>query len=44
VIFDVIVFPIATFVLFRGLSHKNAWISHTLPCRFVWVCFIATTV
>ena len=29
VIFEVIVFPLAAFVLFRGLSRKNAWLSHT---------------
>ena len=26
--FDVIVFPLAAFVLFCDLSHKNAWINH----------------
>ena len=31
-IFDVIVFPLAAFVLFRDLSHKNAWINHTILC------------
>jgi len=32
VIFDVIVFPLAAFVLFRELSHKNAWLKpyHTI--------------
>jgi len=25
VMFDVIVFPLAAFVLFRDLSHQNAW-------------------
>ena len=29
VMFDVIVFPLAAFVLFRDLSHQNAWINHT---------------
>jgi len=29
VIFGVIVFPFAAFVLFRDLSHKNAWLHHT---------------
>ena len=27
VMFDVIVFPLAAFVLFRDLSHKNAWLN-----------------
>ena len=31
VIFDVFVFALAAFVLFRDLSHKNAWINHTIP-------------
>ena len=31
VIFDVDVFPLAAFVLFRDLSHKNAWLNHTIP-------------
>jgi len=30
VIFDVIVFPLAAFVLFRDLSHKNAWSNYTI--------------
>jgi len=30
VIFDVIVFPLAAFVLFRDLSRKNAWLNHTI--------------
>jgi len=29
VIFDVVVFPHAASVLFRDLSHTNAWIKHT---------------
>ena len=29
-IFDVIVFPLAAFVLFRDLSHKNPWLNHTI--------------
>jgi len=32
VIFDVIVFPLAAFMLFRDLSHKNAWINHIINC------------
>jgi len=31
VIFDVILFPLATFMLFHDLSHKNAWINYTIP-------------
>jgi len=31
VIFDFIVIALAAFVLFRDLSHKNAWINHTIP-------------
>ena len=31
VIFDVIAFLLAAFVLFRDLSHKNAWLKHTIP-------------
>jgi len=31
VIFDVIVFPLAAFVLFRDLSRKNARLNHTIP-------------
>jgi len=30
VIFDRIVFPLTAFVLFRDLSHKNAWTNHTI--------------
>ena len=30
VIFDVIAFPLAAFVLFRDLCHKNAWINHII--------------
>jgi len=39
VIFDIIVFPLAAFVLFRGLSHKNAWLNHTIPSEenSVWI-------
>ena len=41
VIFDVIVFTLAAFVLFRDLSHTNAWINHTIPCcrvtRLEWL-------
>jgi len=29
--FDVIVIALAAFALFRDLSHKNAWINHTIP-------------
>jgi len=38
VIFDVIVVPLAAFVLFRDLSHENARISHTMPAitNFPW--------
>ena len=31
VIFDVIVSSLAAFVLFRDLSHKDAWINHNIP-------------
>jgi len=31
VIFDVIVFPLAAFVLFCDLNCKNAWLNHTIP-------------
>ena len=31
VIFDVIVFALAAFVLFRDLSRKNAWLNYTIP-------------
>jgi len=38
VIFDVIVFPLAAFVLFRDLSRKNAWLNHTIPAWAQFCC------
>jgi len=35
VIFDVIVFPLAAFVLFRDFSRKNARLNHTIPNNFL---------
>ena len=35
-IFDVIVFPLAAFALFRDLSGKNARLNHAIPIVLVW--------
>jgi len=37
VIFDVIIFPLAPFVLFRDLSCKNLWLNHTTPLEKILI-------
>jgi len=36
VVFDVIVFPFAALVLFRDLSHKNAWTNNNYSYTALW--------
>jgi len=39
VIFDVVVFPLAAFVLFRDLRNKNAWRNHVKKVSAtLWFC------